>query len=171
MYTELLQRAIESIQAGQLFDPDAPSQRASEVELHVPALIPDAYLPDVHSRLTLYKRIANAADKSGLRELKVEMIDRFGLLPEPVIQLFNAAELKLRASPLGIRRLELGRRGGRIDFAPEPAIDVNALIDKVQSDPDTYRLEGTDRLRIRCPLDNPEHRLALADELLTALQP
>src|SRR3546814_19499281 len=89
---------------------------SSDLELHIPALIPDDYLPDVHTRLTLYKRIASARDSEALRELQVEMIDRFGLLPEPAKNLFAVAELKLTATGLGIRKLDLGERGGRIEF-------------------------------------------------------
>src|SRR3546814_10328588 len=96
---------------------------SSDLELHIPALIPDDYLPDVHTRLTLYKRIASARDSEALRELQVEMIDRFGLLPEPAKNLFAVAELKLTATGLGIRKLDLGERGGRIEFDSQPQVD------------------------------------------------
>ena len=94
----------------------APHAHGAEVELHVPALIPDDYLPDVHARLTLYKRISSARDVDELRELQVEMIDRFGLLPDPAKHLFAIAELKLQATALGIRKLDLGDNGGRVQF-------------------------------------------------------
>src|SRR5690606_6414646 len=97
------------IRQGKLPDLDAGEEaRGAEVELHAPALIPEDYLPDVHTRLTLYKRISSARDGDALRELQVEMIDRFGLLPDPVRHMFAIAELKLQAGALGIRKLELG---------------------------------------------------------------
>ncbi|MGH8106148.1 MAG: transcription-repair coupling factor, partial [Arenimonas sp.] len=114
LYTELLERAVKSIRSGKIPDLDPSTRFGSEVELHIPALIPDDYLPDVHARLTLYKRIASARDSEQLKELQVEMIDRFGLLPDPTKQLFATAEIKLEATPLGIRKLELGPTGGRI---------------------------------------------------------
>lgn len=83
---------------------DRPLDHGPEIDLQSPALIPDDYLPDVHSRLILYKRIASATDAGALRELQVEMIDRFGLLPAPLKHLFRVTELKLRALPLGVRR-------------------------------------------------------------------
>ncbi len=80
---EMLERAVKSIRKGEQPNLDQPLGGGPEINLRVPALIPDDYLPDVHARLIMYKRIANAADEDGLKELQVEMIDRFGLLPEP----------------------------------------------------------------------------------------
>ncbi|KAG1239407.1 hypothetical protein G6F68_018649 [Rhizopus microsporus] len=92
LYTELLERAVRSIKQGKLPDLDAGEEvRGAEVELHVPALIPEDYLPDVHTRLTLYKRISSARDSDALRELQVEMIDRFGLLPDAAKHLWTWA--------------------------------------------------------------------------------
>src|SRR5690606_27721620 len=123
LYTELLERAVRSIRQGKLPDVDEPMDRGAEVELHAPALIPDDYLPDVHTRLTLYKRISSARESEDLRELQVEMIDRFGLLPDPAKHLFATAELKLQATALGIRKLDLGESGGRLQFVEKPSID------------------------------------------------
>src|SRR3546814_10775800 len=78
LYSELLERAVRSLKQGKIPDLDASHAHGAQVELHIPALIPDDYLPDVHTRLTLYKRIASARDSEALRELQVEMIDRFG---------------------------------------------------------------------------------------------
>ena len=102
LYTELLERAVRSIRQGKIPDLDDTDRHGAEVELHIPALIPDDYLPDVHTRLTLYKRIASATNTEALRELQVEMIDRFGLLPDQVKHLYAVAELKLAATALGI---------------------------------------------------------------------
>ena len=126
LYTELLDRAVKALRSGKVPDFDLTSDHEAEVELHLPALIPDDYLPDVHTRLTLYKRIASARDADALRELQVEMVDRFGLLPEPVKQLFDVTALKLRATPMGIRKLEFGPAGGRVLFREKPEIDPMA---------------------------------------------
>lgn len=172
LYTELLERAVRSIKAGKLPDLDAGEEvRGAEVELHVPALIPEDYLPDVHTRLTLYKRISSARDSAALRELQVEMIDRFGLLPDPVKHLFAIAELKLQANALGIRKLELGENGGRIVFEAKPEIDPMAVIQLIQKQPKLYQMEGPDRLRIRHPLPESADRFNAARALLTTLRP
>ncbi len=172
LYTELLERAVRSIRLGKLPDLDSGEEvRGAEVELHVPALIPDDYLPDVHTRLTLYKRISSARDSADLRELQVEMIDRFGLLPDAAKHLFAVAELKLQCNALGIRKLELGENGGRIVFEAKPSIDPMAVIQMIQKQPKLYTMDGPDKLRIKVPLPLPEDRFNAAKALLTTLTP
>ena len=171
LYTELLERAVRSIKQGKLPDIDEPMHRGAEVELHVPALIPDDYLPDVHTRLTLYKRISSARDTEELRELQVEMIDRFGLLPDPGKHLFAIAELKLQATALGIRKLDLGGTGGRLQFVEKPDVDPMAVIRLIQGQPKHYRMDGPDKLRITLDLPDFDTRLKAARGLLIALAP
>jgi len=172
LYTELLERAVRSIRSGKLPDLDAGEEvRGAEVELHVPALIPEDYLPDVHTRLTLYKRISSARDSAALRELQVEMIDRFGLLPDAVKHLFAIAELKLQANALGIRKLELGGNGGRIVFEAKPDIDPMAVIQLIQKQPKLYQMDGPDKLRIKHPLPEGADRFNAARALLATLRP
>jgi transcription-repair coupling factor (superfamily II helicase) len=172
LYTELLERAVRSIRQGKLPDLDAGEEaRGAEVELHVPALIPEDYLPDVHARLTLYKRISSARDSDALRELQVEMIDRFGLLPDPVKHMFAIAELKLQANALGIRKLDLGESGGRIVFESRPRVDPMSVIRMIQQQPKLYAMEGPDKLRIRVRLPEASDRFNAARALLTTLAP
>ncbi|KRG83494.1 transcription-repair coupling factor [Stenotrophomonas daejeonensis] len=172
LYTELLERAVRSIKAGKLPDVDAGEEaRGAEIQLHVPSLIPEDYLPDVHTRLTLYKRISSARDGEALRELQVEMIDRFGLLPDATKYLFAIAELKLQANALGIRKLELGENGGRIVFESKPDIDPMAVIQLIQKQPKLYQMDGPDKLRIKHPLPLPEDRFNAARAMLLTLRP
>ncbi|HEY0504686.1 MAG TPA: TRCF domain-containing protein, partial [Lysobacter sp.] len=171
LYTELLERAVRSIRQGKLPDVDMVEARGAEVELRIPALIPDDYLPDVHTRLTLYKRISGARDTVELRELQVEMIDRFGLLPDPAKYMFAVAELKLRATELGIRKLDLGETGGRVHFVEKPNVDPMAIIRLIQGQPKLYRMEGPDKLRMTLDLPDASSRVLAAKGILTALQP
>ncbi|WP_370563418.1 transcription-repair coupling factor [Luteimonas salinilitoris] len=171
LYTELLERAVRSIRQGKLPDADEAPDRGAEVELHVPALIPEDYLPDVHTRLTLYKRISGARDGDELRELQVEMIDRFGLLPDPAKHLFAIADLKLQATALGLRKLDLGPAGGRVQFIDKPRVDPMAVIRLIQGQPKHYRMDGPDKLRITLDLPDAESRLKAARGLLIALAP
>jgi len=101
----------------------------------------------------------------------VEMIDRFGLLPDPAKHLFAIAELKLQANVLGIRKLELGENGGRIVFNPKPEIDPMAVIQLIQKQPKLYTMDGPDKLRIKHPLPLPEDRFSAAKALLLTLSP
>ncbi|WP_206861137.1 transcription-repair coupling factor [Lysobacter changpingensis] len=171
LYTELLERAVRSIRQGKLPDVDAVEARGAEVELRVPALIPDDYLPDVHTRLTLYKRISGARDADELRELQVEMIDRFGLLPDAAKFMFAVADLKLRATGLGIRKLDLGEAGGRVHFVEKPNVDPMAIIRLIQGQPKLYKMEGPDKLRMTLDLPDGSSRVLAAKGILTALQP
>lgn len=171
LYTELLERAVRSIKRGELPDVDGSHARGAEVELHVPALIPEDYLPDVHTRLTLYKRISGAREAEELRELQVEMIDRFGLLPDPAKHLFAIAELKQRATALGIRKLDLGEKGGRVQFVEKPNVDPMAIIKLIQGQPKLYRMDGPDKLRMTLDLPDASSRMLAARGIVTALQP
>jgi transcription-repair coupling factor (superfamily II helicase) len=171
LYTELLERAVRSIRRGELPDVDATHAHGAEIELHLPALIPDDYLPDVHARLTLYKRVSSARNVDALRELQVEMIDRFGLLPEAAKHLFAVAELKLDATDLGIRKLDLGDSGGRVQFDSKPRVDPMTVIQLIQRQPQHYAMEGSDRLRLKLSLPDAHTRLQAARGLIAALRP
>ncbi|MDO5610791.1 MAG: transcription-repair coupling factor [Pseudomonadota bacterium] len=171
LYTELLERAVKSIKQGKLPDVDAHEHRGAEVELHIPSLIPDDYLPDVHTRLTLYKRISSARNAEELRELQVEMIDRFGLLPDAAKHLFAIAELKQAASALGIRKLELGEKNGRVQFEKTPNVDPMSVIRLIQGQPKHYQMDGPDKLRVMAlDLPDAESRLKTARGLITLLK-
>jgi transcription-repair coupling factor (superfamily II helicase) len=148
LYSDMLARAVEALRNGQDPDLDAPVHHGTEIELHVPALIPESYLADVQTRLTLYKRIASAADAAALRELQVEMIDRFGLLPDPVKNLFEIAELRLMADRIGIMRLDFGPQGGRLEFQESARADPDALIRLIQERSSDFRMDGPQKLRI-----------------------
>jgi transcription-repair coupling factor (superfamily II helicase) len=169
LYTELLDRAVRALKSGKVPDFDLSSEHETEVELHLPALIPDDYLPDVHTRLTLYKRIASARNADQLRDLQVEMIDRFGLLPEPTKTLFALSGLKLMATPLGIRKLDFGANGGRITFRDKPEVDPMAIIRLIQQQPRVYKLDGQDKLRVTLELPGASERIRSAQEVLVLL--
>jgi transcription-repair coupling factor (superfamily II helicase) len=169
LYTEMLDRAVRALKSGKVPDFDLTSEHETEIELHLPALIPDDYLADVNTRLTLYKRIASARNEDELRELQVEMIDRFGLLPDQVKHLFAATQLKLAATPLGIRKLDIGANGGRVFFRPNPAIEPMTVIRLIQSQPRVYALDGQDKLKFKMPLEGATERLRAANDLLAIL--
>ena len=169
LYTELLDRAVRALKSGKVPDFDLSSEHETEVELHLPALIPDDYLPDVHHRLTLYKRIASARSEDELRDLQVEMIDRFGLLPGPTKQLFAVASLKLLATPLGIRKLDFGANGGRIVFREKPEVNPMIIIQLIQRQPRVYKLDGQDKLKVILDLPGASERIRSAQELLVTL--
>ena len=147
LYAELLERAVAALRSGQQVELDAPLDSGPEVDLQTSALIPEDYLPDVHARMVLYKRIANSRDNDELRSLQIEMIDRFGLLPPQAKVLFSITELKLEASAMGIRKIEAGLAGGRIIFNTAPKIDPVKVIMLIQTQPQVYRMDGPDKFK------------------------
>ncbi|MDX1593815.1 MAG: transcription-repair coupling factor [Gammaproteobacteria bacterium] len=171
LYMEMLERAVQALKSGRVPELDRPLHHGPEVDLRVPALLPEDYLPDVNLRLIFYKRISAAEDAEALRDLQVEMIDRFGLLPEPTRNLFRLAELKQRAAPLGIRRIEAGEEHGQLLFDDAPAIDPARLVDLVQREARTFRLVDGQRLRFTTPMPTVEARVAAVDGLLERLRP
>ena len=169
MYTEMLERAVTAIKNGQELDLSRPLEHGTEVGLGVSALLPADFVPDVHTRLVLYKRISAASDAAALKDLQVEFIDRFGLLPEPAQMLFKLAELRLKANELGIQRLEIGERGGHLQFATHTRVDPVRLIRLIQEQSRVFRLDGQTKLRFNLDLADVERRFAWSHELLDDL--
>ncbi|WP_426417850.1 transcription-repair coupling factor [Aestuariirhabdus sp. LZHN29] len=169
LYMEMLERAICSIRKGETPDISLEPDQGPEINLRVPALIPDDYVADIHSRLILYKRIASATDSNALRELQVEMIDRFGLLPDSAKNLFRITELKLQATALGVKKIEAAVSGGRIEFGSEPKVDALTIVKLVQSQPQKYRLEGATVLKYALDMDNTEQRFHRTEQLMGLL--
>lgn len=166
MYLEMLNRAVESLRKGEIPDVDAPLETGTEVKFHVPALIPDDYLPNISTRLVLYKRVAQAKSKEQLDEVQVEMIDRFGLLPDATKQLFIQAEMRLRAQQLGISNIDVSAGGGSVKFEATTPVPVNALIQLLQSNPKEFKLAGSDTLRFVKILESAADRKEYIDGLL-----
>ncbi|MDO6461673.1 transcription-repair coupling factor [Granulosicoccaceae sp. 1_MG-2023] len=169
LYSQLLERAVEALKSGKMPELDAPMDETTEVELSLPALLPDDYVPDVHTRLILYKRIASAKDSEQIRELKVELIDRFGLLPDAAKTLFDITECKLRCAGLGVKRIEANAAGGRMVFTDSPAIDTMALLTMIQKEPQTYKFDGKTTLRFAAATETAQERLAFIDAMLQRL--
>ncbi|WP_415879162.1 transcription-repair coupling factor [Methylomonas sp. TEB] len=171
LYTELLERAVKALKSGKQPELDAPFETGPEVDLQIAALIPEDYLPDIHARLVLYKRIASAETEDDLRKLKIEMIDRFGLLPDQVKALFAITELKQQAAHLGIRKIEAHATGGRIVFTASPQIDTGELILMIQSQSQVYKFDGADKLRFTQAFKDMEDKVVFLEKLLVRLVP
>jgi transcription-repair coupling factor (superfamily II helicase) len=169
MYSELLARAVKALKSGKEPALLEPLQHGTEVDLRIPALLPDDYLPDVHTRLVMYKRIANAGDSDALRELQVEMIDRFGLLPPQAKNLFRLAEIRLKAQTLGVTKVEAGPAGGMLMFSDHPHVDPLRIIQLIQQKPAEYRLDGQQKLRFKQDLSAPDLRMQKIEQLIDSL--
>ena len=148
LYTDLLERAVKSLKEGKDPETETAAHHGTEIDMHIPALIPDDYLPDIHTRLVMYKRIANAQDDIALKDIQVEMIDRFGLLTDQIKNLFAVTSLKLRATPLDILSIDYSENGGRMIFSDKPNIDPMKIINLIQTKSVLYKLDGNSKLRL-----------------------
>jgi transcription-repair coupling factor (superfamily II helicase) len=169
LYTELLGRAVDSLRAGREPNLEGPLESGVDINLHIPALLPDDYVPDVHLRLILYKRISGCESAEDLRELQVELIDRFGLLPAAAKNLLRIASIKKQAAALGIEKIDAADSGGYLVFGKQSHIDPVALVQLVQNDSHTYKLQGSHRLQFRQDLSALETRFTTIEQLLTRL--
>lgn len=170
LYMDLLSRAVDAIKAGKEPELDNVIPRGTEIDLQIPALIPENYLADVHLRLQCYKRIASAKTVSDLEHIQVEMIDRFGLLPDPAKTLFAVSELKQRAEKLGIMKIEANSKGGKIEFNEKPNIEPIKIIHLIQKQSANFRLDGPTRLRFNLNAHERKDRIELVTGILDKLE-
>ncbi|MFY0663320.1 MAG: transcription-repair coupling factor [Natronospirillum sp.] len=169
LYMEMLDQAVKALKSGKVPNVSLDNVHHVEVNLNVPTLIPDDYIPDVNSRLILYKRIASAEDDTALNELKVEMIDRFGLLPEPLKNLFKVTALRHRLEDMGIAKLTAGSVGGQVEFAAQTRVNPMTIVQLVQTMSMTYQMKQGDRLNFTLASDTAEQRFAVVTEVLERL--
>ncbi|MEX2354107.1 MAG: TRCF domain-containing protein, partial [Gammaproteobacteria bacterium] len=164
LYMDLLDRAVQALKSGKQPQLDRPLDHGTEIDLHIQALIPEDYLPDVHTRLVMYKRIAGAEDESELRSLQEEMIDRFGLHPDPLKTLFTISYLKRKAAKFGIRKIDVHNKGGRVQFEKDTNVDPATIIQLIQKESGTYKLDGPDKLRIIREFPDADSRIRFLQE-------
>jgi len=120
-------------------------------------------------RLIMYKRISSAQSAEELKELEIESIDRFGLLPESAKYLFRLSQLKLKARPLGIRKIDVDDEGGIVNFIQNPPLDISEIIALIQQAPGTYKLASASELEFSVGLESAEQRFAFVEQLLARL--
>ncbi|MDU8925126.1 transcription-repair coupling factor [Pasteurellaceae bacterium LIM206] len=169
LYMELLEGAVKAMREGREPSLDELTQQQVEIDLRMPALLPEDYLGDVNMRLSFYKRIAGAENKQALDELKVELIDRFGLLPTATRNLLQIAELRLQAKPLQIIRIDGTPHGGFIEFTPTAEVDPMKFLQLIQQQPAVFRFDGPTKFRFTCDLSDTQKRLSFIFDLVNSL--
>lgn len=168
LYMELLESAVDALKEGREPSLEDLTSNQTEIEMRMPVLLPEDFIPDVNVRLSFYKRIASARNETELYELKVELIDRFGKLPDAARYLLHTAQLRQQAQSLGIKRIEGNERGGFIEFGDKNKVDPVYLIGLLQRQPQIYRLEGPTKLKFMQDLSDRTQRLKFISELLAA---
>jgi len=163
LYAELLERAIKSLKSE-----DIP-KISTEINLHHSSLLPNDYIPDVHTRLIMYKRIANAPTLENLDDIQIELIDRFGLLPNQTKALINITQLKLKATPLGITKIDFSSEGGYILFDENPKIEPQKIVQLIQQNPTKYKFGGTNKLLLNMQIESFQGRCELLEDIIVFL--
>ena len=169
LYSDLLMRTVDALKSGKDSSLINAPEVGVEVNLNIPTLFPEAYLPDVHSRLVFYKRIAGAESSTELEDLKSEIIDRLGMFEQPVANLFSVARLKLRARNLGMKRMDFGSKGGKVEFYNHCSVSPERVIGLI-TEHTSYRLDGSEKLRLSKALPDSASRISEADFLLQFLE-
>ena len=169
LYMDLLENAVKALQEGREPSLDEITQNQTEIDLRIPALLPDDYVPDVNMRLSFYKRIASAENVEALKELKVELIDRFGLLPEATKNLFQITQIRHLAKTLGLKKIEAGINGGFLEFKATATPDPMKFLQLIQQDKTAYKFDGPLKFKFTKPLENNEARLQFVTELVETL--
>lgn len=170
LFMELLDHAVKVIRSGADLNSDDPFKKSVEIELQIPAFIPEDYLPDVHMRLKLYRRLSKLTHQEALDDLRVEMIDRFGPLPEPTGFLFKITAMKLQAQKIGITKIDAGPKGGRFEFGVKADVNTAKLIQLIQTQSNIYQLEGPQKFRFKQDLQDRNIRLETVLGLMKVLQ-
>lgn len=170
LYMDMLDRAVNALKKGEQLDLDAPLKTETDINLRIPVLIPDDYLPDISLRLSFYKRISAIASEADIESMQVEMIDRFGLLPEPLKNLFRVTRLRLVADELGIAKIEANTKGGRLEFTKNTTVNPLTIVKLVQNQPQNYKLVGANNLQFSIETDGADDRINAVHTLLTTLK-
>jgi transcription-repair coupling factor (superfamily II helicase) len=168
LYTRMLERAVRALKNGKAIDLDQPLDLSAEINLHAPALLPQAYCSDVHERLTLYKRLANCRTREELDAMREELVDRFGELPEAARALLESHALRLLAQPLGVARVDATHEALHLHFAKDAPLDPAKVVSLAQRRKGV-RMAGADRLRMEAKMPEWQQRAQAAKELLGAL--
>lgn len=166
LYMEMLEQAVEALKDGKEPSLDELLREQTEVEMRLPALLPDDYIPDVNTRLSMYKQIASVSEPSELEDLKIELIDRFGLLPDATKNLLSVSEIKLEAGSLKVKKVEAHDKGGFIEFYPDADINPTYLVKLLQSQPQKFAMEGPTKFKFTVPLVDRRKRIQFVSDML-----
>ncbi|XPF95654.1 transcription-repair coupling factor [Colwellia sp. RE-S-Sl-9] len=169
LYMEMLDQAVASLKDGKELSLDQVMRNQTEIELRVPALLPDDYIFDISLRLSIYKRIASCKNKQDLDDIQIELIDRFGLLPQPAKNLVHVAKLRLKAQKIGISRIEAHDSGGSIEFSDDTKVDPMQIIKLIQQKNTIYKMDGANKLKFIQKTEDSKSRFILIASILNEL--
>lgn len=165
-YMELLENAVQALKNGREPSLEDLTRSQVDVELHIPTLLPDTFISDINTRLSFYKRIAMVKTDHEIKEIEIELIDRFGRLPQSVKNLLKITTFRQSASTIGIKRIKCNERGGFIEFGNNHCVDQAYLMKLLQKKQTIYCLDGQNKLKFILNLNDRETRLKFTEDLL-----
>ena len=168
LYTEMLKQAVRDLKKGRQPDLDAPLGVTTEIKLHSPALLPEAYCPDIHERLVLYKRLATCENEGQINSIHEELVDRFGLPEQPVKTLLDSHRLRLAAKALGITAIDASSDTLTLTFGKHTVVEPTNIILLMQSNKN-YRMAGADKLRVSAVMEDVDARIKTVRAVLGKL--
>ena len=169
LYMEMLDQAVAALKEGKQPSLEQVMSSQTDIELRLPALLPEDYIFDVSLRLSLYKRIASCKNKTELDDIQVELIDRFGLLPQATKNLIHIAKLRLKAQAIGISRIEANAQGGSVEFSDNTKVEPMTIINLIQKQPAQYKMQGANKLKFIKASEDSQARFTVITNLLNEL--
>uniref|UniRef100_UPI0028B03E49 TRCF domain-containing protein n=1 Tax=Massilia alkalitolerans TaxID=286638 RepID=UPI0028B03E49 len=168
LYSDMLNEAVKSLKAGKEPDLAAPLSSTTEINLHVPALLPSDYCGDVHERLSIYKRLANCESQDKIDSMQEELIDRFGKMPDQVKALIETHRLRIAAKSVGIVKIDAHGEAANLQFMEKPPIDPIKIITLIQKNRH-IKLAGQDKLRISASMPDLAARVTQVKQTIKQL--
>jgi transcription-repair coupling factor (superfamily II helicase) len=169
LYARMLDRAVRRLKAGKAAEADDAIDVSTEVNLHVPALLPETYCSDVHERLSLYKRLADTETREELDLLREELVDRFGDLPDPARALLECHRVRIAARPLGVARVDATHEAVQLQFVKNPPLDAAKVLEFIRKKGRSARLAGPEKLRVEAKLPAWQERAQAVKDILNQL--
>jgi len=165
LYIDMLNHAVRQLKMGKSLDLEDPIKANVDINLHLPTIITNDYVPNTNERLILYKRLSSCKNYEALKELEEEFIDRFGLMPEQTKNLILLHTLRIMIQAYEIEKIDAGSASIEIAFKPNANIDPVKIIDLIQSD-HSYKMNGPSRLRIIKNFLELDERINFIDDVL-----
>lgn len=166
LYMDMLDNAVKALKSGKEPSLEDLTQTQAEIDLRIPALFPDDFIYDVATRLSLYKRLASTNNQDELVELRIELVDRFGKLPDPTLNLLKISEFRQQADKLGIKRIDAHDKGGFVQFYEKNQVDLEILIKLLQQQPHIFKFDGPTKIKFTTDLSEREKRIAFISNLI-----
>ena len=168
LYQELLREAVEAAKSGEGLDAEDGAW-TPQIAIGMPVMIPEAYVPDLSVRMSLYRRIATLSDEHEIEAFAAELVDRFGAMPSEVENLLKIVAIKRLCRAAGVEKVDAGPKGAILAFRNNDFRNPAGLVSFMQKQAGTVQLRPDHKLVYRRPWDKPEQRVVGLTRLMQEL--